>query len=131
MWPFKKKDKNKLNNHFISDILIGYTLNLMGKSDEDVINYFEGIKIGSKTDDKGITRFMGILSNGCVFLVLLENKKVFKINIWLNNKPSKGDSENLNFFQLTHEAEYYLYSLFDNRVKGANKNMIAFESKIF
>ncbi len=135
MWPFIKQDKNKLNNHFISDVLIGYTLNLMGKSEEDVIKYFDGIEITSNTNDEDITQFGGKLSNGCIFLVLLENKKVFKIIFWLNNKPSKRDSENLNMFQLTHENEFHLFNLFDNskiaNKKSFNMHMIAFESKIF
>lgn len=135
MWPFKKKDRNQLNNHLISDVLIGYTLNLMGKPEEDVVNYFEGMKVVSNINDEGITQFKGMFSNRCLFSVLLENNKVFKIIIWLNNKPSKRDSENLDMFQLTHEKEYHLFNLLDNinlpNNKSFNKYMIAFESKIF
>lgn len=134
MWIFK--DKNKLNNNFISDILIGYTLNLMGKNEEEILLFFKDIKLVRINEEEGLTKFFGLLDNGCIIMVILENNKVFKVIIWLNNKLSKEDTKNLDLFYITHEDEYYFYNLFDNskeipEKKAINRYMIAFESKIF
>ena len=135
MWFFRQKDKNQLDNRSISDYLIGYTLNLMGKNRDEVLVFIKEIQHEEDITPSGLTVFKGILGNGCLLGISLEKNKVFKINIWLNNKPSKGDLENLYLFGMTHESEYYLYNLFDNskeaNKKPFNRYMIAFESKIF
>jgi hypothetical protein len=134
MWLFKQKDKNKLNNGFISDHLIEYTLKLMGKNRDEVSVFLNDIEHGKDNNQAKITVFSN-LNNGCILGISLENNKVFKINIWLNNKPSKDDLQNLYLFEMTHKSEYYLCSLLDNSLvvnnKSLCKHMIAFESKIF
>ncbi len=134
MWLFKKKDKNKLNNQFISDYLIENTLKLMGSGRDEVSTMFNNKDLGKENDQNILTVFSK-LNNGCILGISLENNKVFKIIIWLNNEPSKADLENLYLFETTHKNEYYLSNLLDNNLvinnQTLSRHMIGFESKIF
>jgi hypothetical protein len=134
MWLFEKKDKNKLNNQFISDYLIENTLKLMGAGRDEVSTIFNNQELGKENEQNSLTVFSK-LNNGCILGISLENNKVFKINIWLNNKPSKADLENLSLFEMTHKNEYYLCNLLDNSLvinnQTLSRHMIGFESKIF
>jgi hypothetical protein len=134
MWLFEKKDKNKLNNQFISDYLIENTLKLMGAGRDEVSTIFNNQELGKENEQNSLTVFSK-LNNGCILGISLENNKVFKINIWLNNKPSKADLDNLSLFEMTHKNEYYLCNLLDNSFvinnQTLSRHMIGFESKIF
>ena len=43
---------NKLDGAYISDVLIGYTMNLMGKSKKDVEDYFTNVKLTYNKKEK-------------------------------------------------------------------------------
>lgn len=45
---FKKKDKNKWNGFFISDAVIGFALNCIGKSQDFAESYFSDKSIQMK-----------------------------------------------------------------------------------
>ncbi len=125
---FKKKDKNALSDKAISDILIYYTLNLFGKDKNEVIEFCQDLDLTEKEAEDGITSYLTLLDNNCILGIMMENNKVFKVNIWLNNKVSKTDQKNLEIFTITHDSEYYFFNLKD---KSVGRYLIAFESKIY
>lgn len=127
---FKRKDKNKLNEFNISDVHIGYSLNLMGKSKKEVIEYLQKEEfVKEDLSDSGTTSLLYILENQCVLGVSIQADKVFKLNIWLNQKPSDNDLKNLDFFHKTHEDEYIFYTMKDTGF--LNRYLISLESKIY
>ena len=132
-------DKNKtLNNQFISDVLIHFTLKLIGKSEHDAseifMNHFQ-LKTPFSDAGGGINQVVIKLSNGCILGAYSENNKIYKVIIWLNNKPSKKDLENLKIWQVMHQSEYHplinTMDCFEQNGKSYNKNCIAFESKLY
>ena len=125
---FKRKERNNLNDKSISDVLIYYTLNLMGKPKSKVKDFIKELEFNESVSKKGTVNFTALLENNCVLGISQEENKVFKVNIWLNNKLSKGDLNNLMSFGRMHDEEYFCYNLKDESVK---KYMIAFESKIY
>lgn len=127
---FKRKDRNKLNQNTISDVLIGYSLNLMGKSKEETNDYLQNVEfVKENTTENETISLLFILENECVLGVSIQEDKVFKLNIWLNQKPSENDLKNLELFHLTHENEYIFYTLKDTGF--LNRHLISLESKIY
>lgn len=124
---FKKKDRNLLFKTSISDVLIGYTLNVIGNSKENIIQELKKLEFTEKPLENGAT-LLALLDNNCILGISLENDVAFKINIWLNHKVTNTDSKNLDLFALLHENDYYFYKLLDEDV---NRHLIAFESKIY
>lgn len=125
---FKPKDKNRINGGFISDTLIGFTLNLIGQTKDKVAQFFGNTAFYENVTEKGVLSLTAMLNNKCVLGISLEKGIVFKINIWLNHKPSKEDIENLQLFKATHKDEYYFIYTLDESI---GRYVIAFESKLY
>lgn len=125
MWPFSKKDKNLLNNQFISDHLIKMTRNLLGEDREKLLSLV-GTNFHEESNGEGMSAIYAPLNNGCISAATMENNVIFKFNIILNAKPNYQDIENCKLFESTHSEKYYFFSIFD---KNAKKHIIGFESK--
>ena len=113
-----------LDGAFISDVLIGYTLNLMGKSKKDVEDYFTNVKLTYNKKEKEDV-FYGLLSNRCDLIITLTNKKVSKILIKLIHPPLGKDVSNLRTFAIEHEKEYEFFFINYEQLGS----MIAFQAK--
>jgi hypothetical protein len=107
MGLFKAKDKNRINGGFISDTLIGLTLNLIGQTKDKTVQFLGNADFYENVTKEGALSLTTMLNNKCVLGISLEKDIVFKVNVWLNHKPSKEDVENLHLFYATHEDEYY------------------------
>jgi len=127
---FKKKDKNKWNGFFISDAVIGFALNCIGKSQDFAESYFSDKSIQMKEGEKteSVTTFFALLNNNIMIGLSFENDSCFKISAYLNHKAIKADVENLNFWKITHEDNYEVFFLFD---EGISRHGIHIQSKIF
>lgn len=125
---FKKKDRNTINGGFISDVLISITLNLMGKNEEYVKDYLKDLTdIKEDNEDENITLLFSNLNNGCVMGISIQNDLVYKICIYLNNKASEGDIQNLRLWVALQSEKYLFISMVIPEIK---KHYIGFESKI-
>ena len=118
------RKSNILDGAFISDVLIGYTLNLMGKSKKDVEDYFTNVKLTYNKKEKE-DFFYGHLSNRCDLVITLTNEKVSKILIKLIAPPLGKDLSNLKLFAKMHEKEYEFFSINYEQLGP----MIAFQAK--
>ncbi|MDB4291586.1 hypothetical protein N9922_05175 [Cyclobacteriaceae bacterium] len=116
--------RNKLDGAFISDVLIGYTLNLMGKSKKDVEDYFTNVKL-NYNENEDATYFLGQLSSRCNIIISLVNNQVSRIVIVLIGPPLKKDLSNLKLFAKMHEKEYEFFSMKDEDAG----HTIAFQAK--
>ena len=116
--------RNKLDGAYISDVLIGYTLNLMGKSKKDVEDYFTNVQL-NYNENEDQTYFTGQLSNRCNLIISLTNNQVFRIVIVLIGPPLEKDLSNLKLFAKMHEKEYEFFSINYEQLGS----MIAFQAK--
>lgn len=127
MWPFKRRDKNKINGQFISDHLINQTSTLIGESREKLLSFI-GENYHEEKHSESMSAIFVQLKNGCIFAATIENDIIFKVNIYLNQKPTKEDLENCSFFEATNSEKYHFFSLFEESI---GKYTIGFESKLY
>ena len=118
------RKSNILDGAFISDVLIGYTLNLMGKSKKDVEDYFTNVQL-NYNENEDQTYFTGQLSNRCNLIISLTNNQVFRIVIVLIGPPLKKDLSNLKLFAKMHEENVEFFSMKDEDAG----HTIAFQAK--
>ena len=116
--------RNKLDGAYIGDVLIGYTLNLMGKSKKDVEDYFTNVQL-NYNENEDQTYFTGQLSNRCNLIISLTNNQVFRIVIVLIGPPLKKDLSNLKLFAKMHEENVEFFSMKDEDAG----HTIAFQAK--
>lgn len=118
------RKSNILDGAFISDVLIGYTLSLMGKSKKDVEDYFTEVKLTfNKYGDNFF--FTGILRNRYELVITLTNEKVSKIIINSKGPHLEKDLFNLNLFSFLHHKDYDFKEAHDKKLG----HMIAFQAK--
>ena len=115
---------NPIAGASISDVLIGYTLSLMGKSKKDVEDYFTEVKLTfNKYGDNFF--FTGILRNRYELVITLTNEKVSKIIINSKGPHLEKDLFNLNLFSFLHHKDYDFKEAHDKKLG----HMIAFQAK--
>ncbi len=133
MFFFKKKDRNFINGGSISDLLIVLNLNLMGQSKKFVEDYFREHLTEFTEDNRfdDIIMFFANLNNGCIVGISIQNDHVYKVNIYLNNKPSEADLQNLNYWTLVNNIDSEKYLFYSKLESLTKKYYICFESKIY
>ncbi len=133
MFFFKKKDRNVINGGAISDLIIVLNLNLMGQSKKFVEDYFREHLTEFTEDNRfdDIIMFFANLNNGCIVGISIQNDHVYKVNIYLNNKPSEADLQNLNYWTLVNNIDSEKYLFYSKLESLTKKYYICFESKIY
>ncbi len=126
MWPFKKKDKNKVNGKFISDHLINQTNSLIGESRDKLLSFI-GDNYHEEKQSESMSAIFIPLKNGCISAATIENDVIFKVNIFLNQEPSEDDLNNCRVFESINSNKYHFFSFLE---ENTGKYTIGFESKL-
>jgi hypothetical protein len=127
---FKKKDKNIWNELYISDVIIGFAINCIGKDKQNAQIFFldKSSNLEEGIGTESVSTSFTLLNNGVIIGLSFENDKCFKLSAYLNNYPFENDINNLKLWQTLNDKEYGCFLVFE---KDANKHTIHIESCIY